>query len=159
MAINLLTLINEYKFKRHNSFIIYGDSGIGKTAYLKEFISKNPKINISYINVIEEFEKFQSDQPVFEFNPTKFIKWVLSMFSITEQISKEAFIIDNFDFLINIWSQDERIDFLKQVGKYIEKSVIDIPVIFVLHIDPIIETQLDNSFIIKFSSLEALNNY
>ena len=159
MAVNLRDLIKNLKDERYNACIIYGDAGIGKSAYIDTFIQKNTDIKAVYVSVINEYPKIQSAQSLFGFSPNKFISWSLSKIEEGEQKTCDVLIIDNFDFIINLWSSVEKEEFLKLVEKFLEKSVSTIPSIFVLHTDPLIESQLDKKFITKYSELEIQNIY
>jgi len=159
MSINLRTIINSYKSERYNSFIVYGDAGIGKSSYVQEFIHKNQDIKIAYFDILEEYTKIQSAQSIFGFTPNKFITWALSLLPIAEHNERDLLVIDNFDFLVNTWSPSEKIEMIKLIEKYIEKSVTINPLIFVIHSDPIIETYLDHHSLIRFSDLEVINTY
>jgi len=159
MASSLRQHINNFKSERYKSFIIYGDAGIGKSDYIQEFILKNKDIKIICFNIIDEYKKIQSVQSIFEFTPKKFLKWTLSLLTVTELEKLDALIIDNFDFLVNVWSTEDKKEFLKQVEKQLENSVISIPVIFILHSDQNMENYHNIPFIVRFSDLELLNNY
>lgn len=159
MAVNLGDLIKNLKNERYNACIIYGDAGIGKSAYIDAFILKNTDIKAVYISFINEYPKIRSAQSLFGFSPNKFISWSLSKVEEPEQTPCDILIIDNFDFIVNLWSSVEKEEFLKLVEKYLEKAVSKIPSIFVLHTDPLIESQLDKKFITKYSELEIQNIY
>ena len=83
----------------------------------------------------------------------------MSLIDNTSQKMYDALIIDNFDFMLNLWSTIEKEEFLNQVEKYFEKSVTEVSVIFLLHFDPLVENHLDKKFIIRFSELETQNVY
>jgi len=157
MAINLCNLVKNLKDERYNACIIYGEAGIGKSAYIDTFILKNKDVNAVYVSVINEYAKIRSTQSLFGFSPNKFISWSLSKVEEAKQTPCDVLIIDNFDFIINLWSSVEKEEFLKLVEKYLEKAVSKIPSIFLLHTDPLFESQLDKNIIIKFSELEIQN--
>lgn len=159
MAINLKLLISQLRMERFNSRIIYGDAGIGKSAYLKKFIDKTADLKIGYFSLLHEYGAMQSAEPIIHFNPSRFISWSLSVVPGSSEDGWDAKIIDNFDFLFNYWSTSQKEEFLKQVEKFIEKPVTPIPTLFVLHNDPLIENNLEKNFIIRFSELETLNEY
>lgn len=159
MVLNLKSLIRQLKTERYNSRIIYGEAGIGKSVYLNTFIQKNIDLHIGYFSLLEKYPAMQSVYPLVNFTPSVFIAWSLSLVPDAAQEVWDAKVIDNFDFLFNYWSANQKEEFLKQVEKYIEKPVTPIPIIFVLHSDPLIENNLDKKFIIRFSDLETLNKF
>jgi len=159
MTINLNTVLKKQKTERYSSFIIYGDAGIGKSDYILKFIERNRDLQIAYFNILDEYPKLKSRQPLFDFNPKKFITWSLSLIDGISQKNCDALFIDNFDFILNLWSTIEKEEFLNQVEKYFEKSITEVSVIFLLHFDPLVENQLDKKFIIRFSELETQNVY
>lgn len=159
MAVNLRDLIKNLKDERYNACIIYGDAGIGKSSYFKTFILKNKDINAVYLSVMNEYPQMRASQSLFGFSPIKFINWALSKLEEVGQTPMDVIIIDNFDFIVNLWSSVEKEEFLKLVEKFLEKSVSTIPSIFVLHTEPFIESQLDKKFLTNYSELEIQNIY
>ncbi len=157
MTISLNALIKKYKVERYVSFLIVGDAATGKSKYINDFISLFPELKLKYFDIINEFDKVKNEKNLLEINPVSFLEWILALSSGLNISQTDAVVIDNFDFLFNIWSEPDKKEFVLRIGKQFEKTLCPVPILFILQSDPAIEYFTQSNYIYQFENLETLN--
>ena len=162
MTVNLKKdIIDWLAHERYMGCIIYGKGNIGKTDYVKKFIKKNNDLNFIYLDVQKIFLEIDLNEFIFELNPEKFINWCIDEITKTETFPISAVIIDNFDFLINLWDDTKQRELVNKICK-LEKSRFDKVVIVIMQEYSILQEanqQQDKTTsgrIIYFHDMEAI---
>lgn len=117
---------------RYVGGLIIGDANNGKTKYVKKFIEVNKDINCLYVDFIEYVKTNNLQEKILTITPNDFL-------GICKAIIKNnpmATFIDNFDFIINLWDQRKKKEFVEYVIK-LEKSVAANPVIWIIQTEEI----------------------
>lgn len=136
MITDINELIIKYKGERRLGIIIFGEADSGKSRYFQKLISRNSKIKGLYLNIEEEFVQTKKSEDIFSLNPELFIKWISQIIKIKLDYY-DYFIIDEMDFLFNLWENNKKMEFIKRVQE-IEKTIFINPIIFVLQEDELI---------------------
>ncbi len=161
MPVNLRGLIERISHERYMGVLIYGEANVGKTRYLNEFLRIHKDLNILYIDVQQKIIKEGDTQIVLDLSRRNFLEWCLPLMSSKKLENLNAVIIDNFDFLVNLWDDRQQIEFVTRVEK-LEKAIFPKPVLFVLQVDDVFKNAYNNHRekelrrIIQYSSLEAI---
>lgn len=162
MTINLLNTIKKLSYERYMGLIIFGEADSGKTDYMIEFQKRNKDLNIFYIDIQREIINQDLNKNIFDFLDTeRFLEWCLQLIPEKELELLNAVVIDNFDFLMPLWNEQKKLEFIGRIKK-LEKSRFSKPLLAVLQeektFDDVYKKQSNEEMkrIIKFTELEAL---
>lgn len=122
--------IQEQLNERYKHFLIYGPALYGKTKFAKLLSNK---ISGTYVNVLQEFRSDAKKKSIIDiFGPAKFISFIQSFNS-----NSKIFIFDQFDFLINTWSDNE----FRELLKFIDRNESDKCYIFIMQNHRLLERE------------------
>lgn len=161
MPVNLRDLIERISHERYMGVLIYGEANVGKTLYLNKFLRIHKDLNILYIDVQQKIIKEGDTQIVLDLTPRNFLEWCLPLMSSEKLEKLSAVIIDNFDFLVNLWDDRQQTEFVARIQR-LEEAVFPKPVLFVLQVGDVFENAYNNHRekelrrIIQFGILEAI---
>lgn len=155
-------IINWLAYERYMGCIIYGHGdNNGKSKYMQKYITKNKDLDIVYLDVQKIFLENNLNEFIFELNPEKFINWCIEKIQKTRSENMAGAIVDNIDFLLNLWNEIKQKEFIIKVCK-IEKSQFDKPLIIVMQnyitLQAVNEThdKIMSGRIISFNDIEAI---
>ena len=127
MAINFKRYIIEMKNERYMGSIIYGEANCGKTKFIKDFINKSNDFDVTHLDFINVLDKLEVKSKVIQFLPNSFFKFILELIKTECSKTKEAVILDNIDVVLNLWSINDKNEFVNQLMT-IEKSMFNFPI-------------------------------
>lgn len=108
--------------ERYKHFLIYGPPLYGKTKYAK-YIAE--RYGGTYIDLLNEFCSDNEKKIIIDiFSPAKLIKFLESIES-----NSKIIVVDQMDFLINTWSDND----LRELLVFIDQNQSDKCFIFIMH--------------------------
>ncbi|HNZ26761.1 MAG TPA: hypothetical protein PKK13_05970 [Spirochaetota bacterium] len=117
---------------RYVGGLIIGDANNGKTKYVKKFIEVNKDINCLYVDFIEYVKTNNLQEKILTITSNDFLGICKAIIKNNPMVT----FIDNFDFIINLWDQRKKKEFVEYVIK-LEKSVVANPVIWIIQTEEI----------------------
>lgn len=123
--------IHEQLHERYKHFIVYGPPMQGKTKLAKYIVDIFTGV---YIDLLQEFIGDPNKKNSIDvFGPSKLINF-LSRYSCTE---KKLIIVDQMDFLINTWDDNQLREFLV----FVDQNQAQVCYIFIMHNYRILERE------------------
>lgn len=119
---NILDFIDEQLKERYKNLIIYGPALEGKTKLGQVIAEKKNGLYIDLLQVIKTDDEIK--RKIDTYNPNKFESFLGSYY----KDGKNLIIIDQMDFLVNVWDDKQLEEFLK----FVERSQEDYCCIFIL---------------------------
>ena len=109
-SIDIQEFISFQASERYKAFILHGPVGNGKSTVAKKIAHV---CGGEYIDLLGEFYKSDKlKERIDTFGPEKLKKFLLE-----RKASKGLIIIDNIDFLLNTWTNREKMEFLNTIEK------------------------------------------
>lgn len=158
---NLLNLMQNLKNDRYKGALIFGKADSGKSEYLENFVRNNPKLKILIMDIQKIVEGKPDHNFIFDLiNIENFINWARKEVGEKNLRNNDMIIFDNFDFIVNLWEDDDVGEFIDTVLR-LDKSKYPQPILFVLQAVPKIMEKYNNQNgkkpkIIKYNTLRSL---
>ncbi|MBU3114584.1 AAA family ATPase [Clostridium lacusfryxellense] len=123
--------IEEQLKERYKHFIIYGSPMQGKTKFAKAILNIFTGMYIDLLNVFESDSNKKNNIDIF--GPSKLILLIKEYYEVDIKI----LVIDQMDFLINTWSENEFREFLV----FVDQNQSNQCCIFIMHNYRILERE------------------
>ena len=150
---NFFTFLSKQKNEDWRSFIIHFPGNSGKTHFVRR-LSESQK-GIVYIDLLEVLST-KKDLQIKKFNLKALQKYLLEY---AYPINTHSVIVDQMDFLLNTWDEDEKRSFVQWLKIPLRSPALtDITFVFVIQTDKtIVQQELKNS--LNESRIIMLNEF
>lgn len=126
--VDLAGLLGYQMMERYRAVLVIGDAMVGKSEYARKLAAR---ISGTYLDLLEHFSgEADLSEAIDTFGPEKLVPLFKGLAA-----GKDTMIVDNADFLLNAWSDNQRREFGQRLGR-LDNVVCPAVLCFFLQPDP-----------------------